>query len=138
MVYRPRSTRLSRFMLFSIENHLILSMHETINPLLRVIVESLNMCAESGAGGRRFLVTELRGDQSWFRLLFQHRSYWKTNSVCFRCSASQKDPENSYLFYDKWMNTRRSTEQFLMEELPQEMSCLPLQIIFQTIFVKIC
>ena len=123
-LYRPKSTRLSRFLIFSIENHKIWNLELTIYPLLAEVVKSLNLCTEVGVLGRRFLVTELRGDQSWYKYLFQHKSWWKSTFICFRCGASSKHP-NNYVSYDGWVSSKRSTQQFLEFELPKEMCNFP-------------
>lgn len=130
-LFRPRATRLSRFMLCSIENQLIWSLEETVYPLLERIVASLNRCTEIGVASRRFILTELRGDQSWFRYLFRFKSYWKANNVCCRCEASAKDPGRTYVSYDGWVPSSRSTSTFLAEELPDPLC--PLVAYYSTI-----
>lgn len=120
-LFRPRSTLVSRYLLFSVEHSRIVDVHRTINPVLTEIVASLNRCLETGILGRRFIVTELRGDQVWIKFLFQHRSSWQGVPVCFRCQASTRATDVNYLFYDKWLPTLRSTMDFLVEELPDQM-----------------
>jgi len=114
-------TRVAKYLLFSIESDRVLNMQATLYPVFRYITDNLNQLAENGLNGRRFLVSELRGDQAWFRNIFQHASWWRKKEVCFRCQACTNQNHLNYLHYDDWISTRRSTEEFLFEELPQEM-----------------
>ena len=116
-LYRPRATRLSRYLIFAVECDKILSVRETIWPVLEKVTASLNKLAEEGACGQRCLVGEIRGDQAFIKLIFQHTSYWTANQICFRCLACRKKghPLN-YTDYDSWVATRRSTDEFLREE----------------------
>ena len=121
-LFRPKSSRMSRYLLFSVESHRIVDFPRTLNPVISYIVDSLNRCTEAGVLGRRFIVSEIRGDQAWIRSLFQHKSRWTAVSVCFRCRADTRSGPLNYASYDGWIPTRRTTRQFLMDELPQEMS----------------
>ena len=121
-LFRPKSTRLSRWLLFAVENTKVASVQQTLNPVLAKIVESLNFCTENGVLGRRFVVTELRGDQAWFRYLFVHKSWWKATEICFRCKATTKQTSCNYCLYDGWEGTCRTTEEFVAEELPDNYS----------------
>ena len=62
-LFRPKSSRLSRYLLFAIETTKVVSAQETYYPLLTKIVESLNFATETGVQGRHFLLSEFRGDQ---------------------------------------------------------------------------
>ena len=122
-LYRPRSTRISRFLLCSIEQSKVSSLSETSNPVLEEIVKSLNKVTEKGIRGRHFIVTELRGDQAWYRYLLQHQSWWKASNICFRCKANTRMTDcYNYCFYDAWRPTQRSTEDFIVDELPEHPS----------------
>lgn len=129
-IFRPRSTRISRFLLFALETSTMVDVHRSVNPLLERIVVSLNTCTQRGVAGRRYILTEIRGDQVWIRFLFQHHSFWKRSSVCYRCEASTAPTSLNYAIYDGWTSTRRSTEDFLTHELPLEMSFFPKQMHF--------
>ena len=120
-LFRPKATRIAKYLLFSIESDRVLSMQATLYPVFRYITDNLNELAEDGLNGRRFLVSELRGDQAWFRNIFQHASWWRKKEVCFRCQACTNQNHLNYLHYDDWISTRRTTGEFLFEELPQEM-----------------
>ena len=124
-LFRPKSSRLSRYLLFALEINKVISAQETYYPLLAKIVESCNFATEHGVQGRHFLLSEFRGDQLWFRQLFQHVSWWKSLNVCFRCRATS-DPDSplNYLLNGSengWETTCRSTNDFLLEELPSPM-----------------
>lgn len=130
-VWRPCSTRLSRFLLWSIESDKIVSVEKTIFPVLQLITDSFNELAEQGVNGIRFLVSEIRGDQVFFRQIFQHRSWWKTTDVCFRCRANVKPGRLNYCNYfdddDGWTATARSTDEFIVHELPNEKCILAVE-----------
>ena len=121
-LFRPRSTRMSRFLLFSVEQTRVVDVHRSVNPVLEKIVESMNKCTATGLGGVHFILTELRGDQSWFRFLFQTASNWKAVQVCFRCQATTRPTPLNYAIYDGWEGTQKSTWDFLIHELPNDMS----------------
>lgn len=122
VLFRPRATRLSRFLLFAVEQQKVWSLQDTIYPMLNAIVESLNRCAEHAVASRRFLVIEIRGDQVWIRYMFQHHSWWKRNEVCYRCDASCKGPI-SYLNYDGWLPSKLNTDDFVARELQTHPIC---------------
>ena len=119
VLFRPTTTRLSRFLLFSVDSSRVWSLEDTMYPLLEEIKNSLNFACETGVAGRRFLVSELRGDQAWFRYILRHRSWWLTREVCFKCKASIDGGHNCYTNYDIDLGPR-TTEQFILEELPQD------------------
>ena len=122
VVFRPTSTRMGRYLLFSIESDKVVSPEETIFPVVDVITASFNKLTEQGIGHIRFLLSEIRGDQVFFRYLFQHRSWWKHTEVCFRCKADSKCGSLNYCIYDSpdgWRTTLRSTAEFLVDQLPQ-------------------
>ena len=118
VLYRPRSTRLSRFLLFSIEQDKVVSVEATIYPVLELIKESCNRLTRDGVHGIHCVVSEVRGDQLFFRYLFKHSSWWKSSSVCFRCKCNTSDLP--YTNYDGWQATARTTEAFIEEELPEK------------------
>lgn len=67
VLWAPRSSRMSRWLLFSLENDHCLGA-DSINPLLVPITESLRRCFQGiDVGGRtmHFSVCELRGDWEW-------------------------------------------------------------------------
>jgi hypothetical protein len=126
-LFRPRATRLSRWLLWSIESDRVWSVEESVYPVLETIVDSLNLLTRDGVCGRRFITTELRGDQSWFRYIFRHKAYWLANNVCFRCKASAKPTNLNYTLNGMpggWESTIRSTDDFVLDELTDPL-CFP-------------
>lgn len=86
--YRPRSARLSRFLLCAIRSDWLI--HPlTLRPILARITWSLNVAFhgyEPGqptvplcSRGDRFVLAECRGDQEFHRTLWQHAASWKSN-----------------------------------------------------------
>ena len=120
-LWRPRSVRLSRFLVFSIGSHRMIG-RETLHPIWRAIVEDLNNAYLRGVAGRRFIVAQLRGDQAWNRFVWQYKRWWIANDVCFQCKARQK---GNFLYYEigdqaSWKGTEFSTVEFISSGLPQE------------------
>lgn len=127
-LWRPTATRLSRFILFNLDSDQISSFTETVWPILERIVESLNTLTSSGVAGRRFILTEIRGDQAFMKILLQHKSYWTSKKICFRCKACTDIPELDYTKYSAnepngWPSTIYTTEQFIVNELPSDQQC---------------
>ena len=121
-LFRPRSTRLSRWLLFAIESERVWSVPETLYPVLTALTESINHCIEVGVAGRRFIFSEFRGDQAWFKYIFRHDSHWVGNNVCFRCKATSTMNSLNYTLEDVpggWESTYRSTADFINDELTQ-------------------
>lgn len=119
-LFRPHQTRLSRYLLFVIESERVWSVPDTIYPVLDAITHSFNYAAEHGVAGRRVILTEIRGDQSWLRFIFRHDAYWIGNNVCFRCKASAKPTSLNYCLNGApggWESTVRSTAEFINDEL---------------------
>ncbi|CAJ1397639.1 unnamed protein product, partial [Effrenium voratum] len=115
-LHRPASTRLSRFLIFSISSEYVVSAQDTFYPVFDAIVRSLN-AASTGVDPQRFLVSELRGDQAWFRYIFRHRSHWSAIEICPRCSASSKGPmvySGDYKETPAWAATMR----FIVDQCP--------------------
>lgn len=122
--FRPTSTRLSRFLLWSIHSNKIVSTEETLYPLLAAVVASLNKATEEGVNNMYFVTSELRGDQVYLRSLFRYQASWVSTSVCYRCKATSHPTDMCYTHYPDqsadgsgWEGTLRSTESFILEEL---------------------
>lgn len=102
-LWRPRSTRYSRWCIFSLENSKLYG-QQTLRPVLQRIVYKLNMLFEHGVEGSdgqtvRFACTEIRGDWEWRKQLFNLTSSWKSiSNVCFRCDCKARscDPKKLY------------------------------------------
>lgn len=124
VLFRPRATRLSRYLLFVIESDNVMSLEQTIFPVLQCITDSYNQLAETGACGRRCLVAEIRGDQLFHRFIFKHKSWWRKLTLCFRCKAQADSGPLGYTNPEcRWRGTMRDTNQFIREELPQDSLC---------------
>ena len=126
VLFRPTATRLSRFVLFSLDSSCIRSVIDTWYPVLERIVESFNKLTEQGIQGRYFVVSEIRGDQAFFRYLFKHASWWTRCNMCFRCAATTRPTNLNYAIYeapDGWNTTCRTTQDFIHEELDHTNLC---------------
>lgn len=112
-LYRPRSCRCGRWLLFACQDELLFG-HHTLDVIYGYIVWALNHLfigkypthGYQGAplslkGAQRagqwvcrdrwiFQVTEIRGDWSWHKAVFRFKSSWKGGArhpVCFKCRA---------------------------------------------------
>ena len=113
-LWRPKSARNSRFVLFSLRESLSLG-HRTLWPIFQYLTWALNILflgvkvssdfrgkklpkslqrspdhhgeADYICRGLQFALTELRGDWSWHCDALQLRNRWNSNSMCFRCRA---------------------------------------------------
>lgn len=114
-LWRPRSVRCSRFLLFVIEEA-SLWRHHTLNCILRKLVWSYNLLDSGihpsmGMGGERlptdmqkvagqkicnsgavFSCTEIRGDWSWIKKIFRCKASWQGRHTCHQCSAKSVGP----------------------------------------------
>ena len=104
-LWRPRSTRFSRWCIFAIEDKKMLSGGETLVPVLQRLVYSINMLFRGNpniACGHKFCVTEIRGDWQFHRILFMFSSSWhwrKVKDICFRCNCMAKSANEKRLYY---------------------------------------
>lgn len=125
-LFRPMATRISRWLLFAVESERVWSVEETIFPVLEAITLSVNHAIQYGVKGRHFILTEIRGDQAWFRYIFKHKAYWIGNNICFRCKACAKPNSLNYTLNGVaggWESTVRSTLDFITEELEEPYCC---------------
>lgn len=119
-LFRPRSVRCSRFLLWSCEKSKCFK-NRTVNKALRVITWSLNaafhgtfpnvdmqgnVLQRPDAGkwiiscGKSFAVTELRGDWEWHKMLWRFpQCSWKANTVCYRCPALATSDNPKLLYH---------------------------------------
>ena len=118
-LFRPSATRISRYLLFSIATETILSTVDTLYPVLEAIKESMNKLTEEGVDGIYYLTAEIRGDQAFFRKVFRHRAWWLYSNPCFRCKATLRQGHRNYCLYEGWTDSKRTTEEFVREQLPQ-------------------
>lgn len=128
VLFRPRSTRLGRYLLFAIENDRIVTTEQTLYPVMELIKESCNRLTRDGVHRVHCCVREIRGDQLFFKQILRHSSWWKSSNVCFRCRANISPGPLSYTHYcvpQGWQGSIRTTDEFLLEELPLEVCYLP-------------
>lgn len=109
VLFRPKNIRLSRFLICTIRSKFLLPGTETLYPIFRRIVWSMGWASkgvfpttgfmgsmlsakdQKSAGkslGAKFLVTELRGDLAWHKLIWDFQDGWSSTSVCFFCAAT--------------------------------------------------
>lgn len=90
-LWRPKSTRMSQWLLFSVNADISLG-PETLNPLYLAIVESFNEAfhgrsLEGPLLPHKFAITEFKGDWEYHFQTWGLRRWWKTRYVCWRCHA---------------------------------------------------
>ena len=126
VIFRPRSVRYSRFLLWSCDSSL-LYLNRTTNAVLRWVVwsfnwmhEGLNPTSRPGnrplsdgerqragqyltSGQHKFQVVELRGDWEWHKAIWQFKSSWKGGvnmGICFKCPAMAKSNDTGLLYWN--------------------------------------
>ena len=79
---------------------------------------------------RRFILSELRGDQVWHKYVWRHLNWWRKRECCFRCGAvtGQVVYRNEPLYYDigdaaPWKNTIVDTVNFISNGVDQNLLC---------------
>ena len=148
-LWRPRSCRSSRFLMFCIPERILFG-QLTLNCVLRKIVWSCNAAYEGYhptwmphgplsenlskfagqklcPGSETFTVTELRGDWAWHRKTFQFRARWQGLEVCHACGAKANGPwiARYYNFSGtaEWENNPFSEAQIIARMLPDDNVC---------------
>lgn len=119
-LWNPRSARLRIWLLFALETYRIQG-GLTMNPLYRVIVESMTKLYHDGiqVGEKilRFVITELKGDWEWHEFSLGLTRSWRSHKFCWRCEASKNiEHGTSYLDFNDhpcWEFTELSQVQFL-------------------------
>lgn len=123
-LFRPRSVRCSRWLLFCCQEELLFG-HHTLDCVLRYLTWAFNQlhtgkyptCGPNGEALTKnaqsksghwicekerwtFQITEIRGDWQWHKIVFRFYSSWKGGSnlpVCFKCKCfSVGDPGKLY------------------------------------------
>lgn len=146
VLFRPRSVRASRFLLFSIGEEELWK-HHTLNTVYRRITWSLNalfdgLHPELDPYGReleprlqqfagqpitqnnlRFCITEIRGDWSWQKKIWRFRkTSWVAINICHWCRAKSKgqwaDLYWNFGEQSSWCNNEFTVEEFMDEKLP--------------------
>ena len=151
VLWRPKTVRCSRFLLFTIEEARLWKFH-SLNIVLRQIVWSFNLLYSGlhpavGMRGEQlppdmmrlantpicenrdvFTVTEIRGDWSWMKKILRMRASWQGRSTCHLCSAKSTGPysDRYYNFESASWDVQPfeySLAQFLNVEMPTEGIC---------------
>ena len=132
-IFRPKSIRFSRFLIWSCDVSLLYK-NRTLNTILRWVTWSFN-CLYAGTypttrpGNRplepheveragtwltrkklQFQVYELRGDWEFHKMLWQFRCSWKGGvnvGICFRCPAMTRTNDPGLLYWE--MDDENST-----------------------------
>ena len=151
-LYRPRSTRSSRWLLFSIMADQLHS-HWTMDAVLRHMLWSFwalfnGEIPQRGPFGRelppnlagregeqivhrrklQFVITEYRGDWEWHRDLWHFvQCSWKSEKVCWMCDARRcEDWQSAYWNLEEnstWANNPFTKAEFMAERQPERGLC---------------
>lgn len=135
VLWAPKSSRMSRWLLFSLENDHNLG-PATLNPLMVPIVESLRKCWNGisfGSTTLKFAVSEIRGDWEWHVLCFDLQRNWRMHSFCWRCDVSKGPGEpNSYWDlsdHPEWAETELTHVQFLARMISPRTSSFLIEVV---------
>ena len=145
VLFRPVSTRHSRFVLFSIPVELLYK-NRTLNCVWKRLVWSLNACYEgyypatlpNGTpvhGPRRFVtrqqlrfcISEIRGDWEFHRDMWRPTAAWNSIQICMRCPAMSQG-QKEYLYWNnedsaKWPDEVFGVNEFVARRLKQRNLC---------------
>ena len=139
VLWRPKSTRMSQFLLWNLDGQLSLG-SRSHNPLFAAIVRSLNAAfygrTPNGASlPHKFCVTQYKGDWEFHWQTWRLARYWKTRYICWRCDA-----ENHHLARHSmadvseapsWRATELSHNQFVVSCMkPDEICTLIAGLVF--------
>lgn len=105
-LWRPKSARLSRFLVATIQESRLWGC-ETLDTILAAIVQSVNYLFDGKdamqnqiAGGRVFACTELRGDWLFHKSTWHFSSSWlSAKNICYLCDAKGRDQDPNKLFW---------------------------------------
>lgn len=152
-LFRPKSVRQSRWLLFAIEEALLYK-RLTLNSIFRRIAWSFNILWNGYLptrgpsnelleqapwvpitnGLNRFFCSEIRGDWSWHRRVFGMISSWKAGvnaPVCWKCPSYATGNCPYYHVDDESMSQTpdHTLVEFLLQEMPDDDICiLALQV----------
>lgn len=132
-LWRGKSTRCSRWCLCAFEEARLWGT-QTLNAIMKRIAFSLNMLfdawdSERGvalAGGKKFTLTELRGDWLFHRQLWNFSSKWTTlANVCYRCDCKGRSNDANKLYWEidgnQWHEYSRT--EFITDQLGHTTPC---------------
>ena len=145
-LWRPRSIRASRFLLFCIDEK-YLYQRKTMNAVLRRAVWSLNvlftgifpsfgpwgepfnpnLVGKPVCGPHRFAITELRGDQLWHKQIWSFRASWKggaRESLCCFCEVYNMGDSPFFKVEEgNEIGPQYSLIEFINKQLPERDIC---------------
>lgn len=106
-LWAPRSTRTSRYLLFSIRESCMDSYRTTLWPVYAHLAHQLNELFADGIDvpgssptkTLKFCLTEIRGDWSWHCDSLQLKPRWNSLSCCYKCPASRRADRYQFTNY---------------------------------------
>ena len=131
-LWRPKSTRMSQWLLFSLDADISLG-PKSLNLLYLAIVESLNhafygVSPEGEVLPHKFAVCEIKGDWEYHYQTFQLKKYWKTRYICWRCQAeNHADAIHSFVDlsdHPTWQATEISHNDWLVNVVKPHDVCV--------------
>ena len=131
VLWRPKSTRMSQWLLWSLDTELSLGWRSH-NPLYLAIVESLNaafdgLTPDNRPLGRKFAVTQIKGDWEYHFQTWRLKRWWKTRWCCWRCDA-ENHHQALHSICDlqdnpSWAQTELSHNEFVVHGIGQNHVC---------------
>ena len=119
-LFAPASTRISRFLVFSIRESLVVSFQATIWPIFQKITDQFSELFQGLLIGNRrlhFTCTELRGDWEWHVNSLNLKPRWGSHAICFKCGASRVDETMQWTNFTEnagWRGKEYSHVQFIL------------------------
>ena len=131
VLWRPKSTRMSQFLLWSLNGDRSLGW-KSHNPLYLAVVKSLNKAFdgftwEGAQLNRKFCVTQIKGDWEYHWQTWRLNRYYKTRFICWRCDA-ENHTNAAHSVTDvsenpSWHATELSHNQFVVEGMQDNHVC---------------
>lgn len=148
VLWRPKSVRHSRFLIFAIPEQSLWG-SKTLRVVYRRIAWSINSLIagkhpESGVYGEglsnelkafsgqpfqhRYALTEIRGDWAWHKKIWRFKKCsWAAINVCHQCPAKSTSTNSSELFWifknNSWDHCHFSKNAFIAERMPSTGIC---------------
>ena len=150
-LFRPRSTRFSRFVLITCPSNKLYK-NRTLNAVWKRLVWSINACFDGlnptvGVGrvaltgpdalragtpmtakGLKFCLTEIRGDWEFHRDCWRPTAAWNATNICIHCPARASGPD-PYLYYNtpednsSWDKEEFGLDEFVAKRLKDTHLC---------------
>ena len=131
VLWRPKSTRTSQWLLWSLDNELSLGW-KSHNPLYFAIVQSLNavfdgLTPEGTKLSNKYVVTQIKGDWEYHYHTWRLCRWWKTRWICWRCDA-ENHPRARHSMCDlsdnpSWAQTQHSHNYFVVHGMKENHVC---------------